>query len=91
MTVDQCQSGEQYLCFPGDNMKDKTEAAIMVQQELLQNIAELENQYDKVLLVGDFKAKIRDFRDINYHSSNGELLEHLIEVTEMVVLHCDND
>jgi hypothetical protein len=40
-------------------------------------------------LYGDFNGKIRAFRDICKQSSNGILLEDLVENTEMIVLNSD--
>ena len=75
--------------FPVDNIRDRAEEAQNLQQELIQNIAILENQFDNVLLVGDFNGKAESFRQYGKPSSNGQLLDNLMEVTDMILLNDD--
>ena len=75
--------------FPVDNKSDKFESAQKLQQELVENIADLQNKFDKVILLGDFNGKIAEFRIPGKVSSNGTLLENLAESTDMVILNVD--
>ena len=73
--------------FPVDNLGDRAEDAQRLHYELIQNVGTLENKFDKVLLVGDFNGKIKSCRDPSRPSSNGQLLDHMVDVTELVVLN----
>lgn len=75
--------------FPVDNKPEKYDDAQKLQDELVQNIGNLQNTYDKIILVGDFNGKIRQFRAPKKQSSNGDLLEDLVDITDMIILNTD--
>ena len=49
--------------FPCDNIPSKEANVNSLQQELIQNIGEPENKFEKILLVGDFNEKVVEFRN----------------------------
>ena len=73
--------------FPVDNLTSSHEDAEQLQNELLQNIGELETKFTNVFLIGDFNGKASDFRQASKHSSNGVLLDNLINATDMTLLN----
>lgn len=73
--------------FPVDNDTRLRDEATELHNELIQNIGEL--QSDKILLLGDFNGKIEQFKDHGKCSSNGILVENIIEVTELQLLNTD--
>ena len=73
--------------FPMDNVAGLYEDASELQNELLQNITELQHSFANILLIGDFNGKTTDFRKTGKPSSNGVLLDNLIEASDMVLLN----
>jgi endonuclease/exonuclease/phosphatase family metal-dependent hydrolase len=76
------------LYFPVDNDTKLRNEATDLHNELIQNIGMLQS-YDNVLLLGDFNGKIEQFKTCGKHSSNGKLIENIIEVTELQLLNTD--
>jgi hypothetical protein len=76
--------------FPVDNLSKFYDESKHLQNELLQNIAELQTCHDNVLLMGDFNGKVAKFRQPGHSSSNGVLLDDLIEVSDMILLNDSN-
>ena len=62
------------------------EDAKLLQQELIENIAEIGNKYKNILVVGDFNGKSGAFRPDNKQSSNGLLVDNLVDVADLVML-----
>ena len=72
---------------PVDNVSSTYEEAEQLHNELLQNIGELESQFARILLLGDFNGKASAFKAPNKLSSNGALLDNMVEATEFVLLN----
>ena len=72
--------------FPVDNLTNKADEAQDLQAELIVNVASLQEKFKNVVLMGDFNGKLADLRK-NQRSSNGDLLEDIIEVTGLVPLN----
>ena len=66
--------------FPEDNEKQYFTKATDLQNELINNIGHLQGNGHKVLLLGDFNAKLKN----DVRSSNGILLKNITSVTGMV-------
>ena len=45
----------------------------------------------KVLLVGDFNGKVTPFEDPSKQTSNGKVIENILDVTELVLLNTDKE
>ena len=73
--------------FPIDNNTNCREDAIQLRDELLTNIAELQNSYERILLVGDFNGKMSMFKNPNAISFNGELMDTFLEATDLHLLN----
>ena len=85
-----CRSTPIALCvtyFPVDNTPDKAEDAKALQQELIQNIAEIQNRYHNILVLGDFNSKSKLYRHCNQKTTNGKLLDNVVNVTDLIKIN----
>lgn len=73
--------------FPQDNIARFKDVAQELHNELIENIAQLQSQYQNIILVGDFNGKITDFRGTKTHSSNGDLVGNLVEASDTTLLN----
>ena len=73
--------------FPIDNSTNRREDATQLRDELVTNIAELQNRFDRILLVGDFNGKMSMFKNPNTNSFNGELMDTFLEATDLCLLN----
>ncbi len=75
--------------FPVDNKLEQYDAAQLLHNEIIQNVAELQQSYKHILVIGDFNGKVSAFLDGNKKSSNGKLIENIIDVTDLTLLNTD--
>ena len=73
--------------FPVDNTSSAYGDAEQLSNELLQNMGVLQNKFSRMLLVGDFNGKVKQFRQTGKPSTNGVLIEELINATNTVLLN----
>ena len=73
--------------FPVDNQSTTREAAFELNNELIQNIATLQNEFDNVVLLGDFNGRAMEFRSAGLTSSNGQHVDDLVSATNMILLN----
>ena len=73
--------------FPVDNVTSTKDNATYLQNELLENIGLLQHKFSNVLLLGDFNGKAAPFRNPEKASSNGNLIDNLVDATDMVLLN----
>ena len=73
--------------FPVDNNTNRREDATQLRDELLTNIAELQNRFDHILLVGDFNGKLSMYKNPTTNSFNGELMDTFLEATDLCLLN----
>jgi exonuclease III len=71
--------------FPVDNVVK--EDSNQLHNELIVNIAHLQQKYEHILLMGDFNGKVTAFKDPDKISHNGTLLESLVETTGFTLLN----
>ena len=87
--VDQAATAVGITYFPVDNINTNYELANELCNELIQNVGELQRDYENILLMGDFNGKISEFLRPGKQSSNGKLVEKLVDVTNLVLLNTD--
>ena len=72
--------------FPVDNQTKSADSAQALQAELIENIAKLQQDFSNIILIGDFNGKVTTFSG-GKPSSNGVLIEGLVESTNFNVLN----
>ena len=86
MKVDKVLFAVGVVYLPVDNVPSNKEAACLLYDELIENVARLQQHFQNIILFGDFNGKLDKFRGTK-PSSNGKMLENLIEATNMVVMN----